>query len=170
MMDAQPVTDEPGGPGAAVATPGVGIVGRHVFKAETVGGACNVCGGGFGEFQHTCAFDGCAPLVGRQKSFATNACRTRWWDREHPRVNPPSEAVNLPLAGSIKDRIRELMADGLQRTTQQIAYDLRIGEATCSRELRKLRDKGVAVQTAALRGPRKPAVYWIPRDQPAGQV
>jgi predicted ArsR family transcriptional regulator len=69
---------------------------------------------------------------------------------------------------SIKERIRAHMADGQQRTTAQLAFDLRISEATAARELRKLRrELGAPVQMARLRGPARPAVFWLP--QPAGQ-
>lgn len=125
-----------------------------------------------------CARTGCETVIQRPRvlkrredgtplevqQFCSSACRVAIYDQSHPRIAAPGVLEAQGQAGkAIKQRIRELLTDGHQRTTAQIAFDLRVSEATAARELRKLRlELGAPVQMARLRGPAKPAVYWLP--------
>lgn len=102
------------------------------------------------------------PLTGHQKRFCSGRCRAAWHDQIRPRINAPGVEPACG-EGSIKARIKALLADGHQRTGDQIAFELRVGGSTALRELRKLRtEEGEPVSMARLYGPSKPAVYWMP--------
>jgi biotin operon repressor len=110
-----------------------------------------------------CEWDKCQPLTKRQKRFASGACRAAYHDSLHPRINQPG-VEPLCGEGSIKARIAALLSgDGLNRTGDQIAYELRISGATALRELRKLRHDGARIHMQRLHGPRRPACYWMVR-------
>lgn len=118
-----------------------------------------------------CAWRQCGlPIVAprRGQKFCSAKCRVAAYDEAHPRINAPG--VREPEDDRpIKLRIRDLLGDGRQRTTAEIAFDLRINETTAARELRKLRhDLGAPVRSASPYGPSKPAVFWMSPAQQEG--
>lgn len=127
---------------ASVAAPAAGSV-PHVYvpgdRLAIAGWACAVCG--FGQYAdpHMCQHDRCRLLTGRQRRYATGACRAAAYDQEHPRIAAPGVE---PAGGPpIQALIADLLADGRQRTAPEIAYEIRRDSATVARELRKLRAK-----------------------------
>src|SRR5688572_3498365 len=57
-------------------------------------------------------------LAGRKKRFASRLCNSRFYDREHPRIN---RGPRGPREGTLKALILAYLADGAWRTEQQIA-------------------------------------------------
>ena len=136
---------------------------HHAWEGDRIvsgSSGCIHCGKSTADPSHWCAFDNCRPLRIKQKRFASKQCS----DAYYHRFTPPKESK----AGSIQARILEYLGDGLQRTTLEIAVKLNVGEATLSREMRKLRAKSGARVHKSLLPPRpgsaaKRAVYWLPK-------
>ena len=165
-MDTPQAVQPPEVPPAGVAAPWRGLP-LHVYRARRglSFGMCALCGCSQGAVeQHAlCAWDSCAPLKHPQRSFASDACRSAYHDSLHPRINQPGVEPACG-DGSIKARIAALLSsDGLNRTGDQIAYELRISGATALRELRKLRHDGARIHMQRLHGPRRPAVFFMDR-------
>lgn len=118
-----------------------------------------------------------------RKKWCSDVCNARHHDAQHPRINPPG--VERAQAGAIWRQILGLLSlpkDAPkyrpQWRTAELAYELRVGEATAARELRKMRRfilrdcecrdlDGVGTCTCPVlhmsrpHGPAKPAVYWL---------
>lgn len=111
------------------------------FRVHPAGGfpVCSRCGYIRQASLHLCQFDACRLLTGRQRRYATGACRAAAYDQEHPRIAAPGVE---PAGGPpIQTLIAALLADGRQRTAPEIAYEIRRDSATVARELRKMRAK-----------------------------
>lgn len=87
-------------------------------------------------------------LTGRQKHFASRICCSRWYDAQHPRVNPPG----LPREGTILAAMLRVMADGEWRTAHQIAEAVRAFPHSVSARLAEARKRGYSIETDARNG------------------
>lgn len=94
---------------------------------------------------------GCgAPLTGRQESFASRVCSSRWWDGQHPRVN----VVPDGREGTIKELILGFLLAhaGEWFTTHQIGEAVRAFPHSVSARLAELRKRGHNIESDAVNG------------------
>ncbi len=108
----------------------------------------------------TCERCGVALGPGRPgRRYCSGACRAAAYDQAHPRLAAPPE-LGRRRQGSIQARLEALLADGLQRTAAEIAYELREGADTVAREARKLARKQPRLRRQA-RGGHQRAVWFM---------
>lgn len=86
-----------------------------------------------GNVARACEWDGCAPLTGRQKRFASDRCRTAHYEHNHPRLGLPPV---IPEGRSL-DRLVALCADGRYRTIPEMAHETGTREATVARRIQE---------------------------------
>ncbi|HET8645778.1 MAG TPA: hypothetical protein VFO85_09835 [Vicinamibacteria bacterium] len=86
-------------------------------------------------------------LAGRQKRFASRLCNSRWYDQQHPRVNPP----RLPREGRLVDVVLGFLEErrGEWVTAHEIAEAARAFPHSVSARLAELRKRGHRIESDA---------------------
>ncbi len=97
-----------------------------------------------------CEHDGCAPLAGRQKRFASERCANAWYELHRPRILSP--VVGAPREGTILAALIGLLADGDWHDLMSLSAELRALPCSVSARIREARSKGFRVERDLKRG------------------
>lgn len=109
--------------------------------------------------QKHCEWDRCRPLEGRQKRFASDACRAAWHDLNHPRINPPEP---LKRKASIRELVLGILSDGSWHSAHRIAEMIRADKHSVVARISQLKAAGHNIITDLPNGNcRRPHRYRL---------
>lgn len=97
-----------------------------------------------------CEWDQCRPLTGRQKRFATDACRAAWHDSIHPRINPVEPS--LRRKASIRSIVLGILQDGEWHTAHDLAIKAHADKHSVVSRISQLKRSGHRIETDLPRG------------------
>lgn len=122
-----------------------------------------------GILERTCEWDGCAPLTGRQKRFATEACKNAWHDLHRPRIASP--VVGHPREGTIKAAVLVELFDYEWHSYHDIATAVKADKHSVVTRVSQLRALGFAIETDLPNGnSRRPHRVRLRRVSVCGHV
>lgn len=92
-----------------------------------------------------CAMDGCPVHFRRRQPkqrFCSSLCRAAWWDRQHPRLNPP----HIERGASVAQLVLGILQDMKWHSVQDLAVKAHQLPCSVSARLRELRRKGHRIE------------------------
>ncbi len=94
--------------------------------------------------ERCCEWDGCAPLTGRQKRFASEACKNAWHDLHRPRI--ASAVAGHPRQGTIKAAVLGILHDREWHSAHDLAAKVKADKHSVITRISELRRAGFPIE------------------------